>query len=324
MRIFLSYASEDRARAEEIALALEGRGHDVFFDRADLSGGEDYHQAIRDRIADADRFVFLISPHSVQAGAYTLSEVRMARERWPHPKQGVLPVLLQAIPLDQVPAYLRGVTIFQPEGDVAAEVANHLSAPRRRLVPLMAGAVVLAAIIGIAAIAVRDRDNPKTADPPTWSVTPDDFVTRYVYDLERVERTEYNLDPTGPFATARSEVVGISRVAFGTLLDGAQALRVDVVVVNSTPEPIQLDITSRFFEVEDDRGRKAELVYFCCTGGAGDILGVGQERRVQLIFRAPPGWHGKETQARRIYFHINGLLPLARGTWSFPTLATAA
>jgi hypothetical protein len=119
-------------------------------------------------------------------------------------------------------------------------------------------------------------------------------------------------------------MVSVQRIAFGSLTDGAAALNIDLTVVNTTAEPIGLDISSRFFEMKDDRGRKADLVYFCCAAGAGDILGPGQTRQIQVIFRAPASWHGKETQASRIDFHINGLLPLARGTWSVPTLATAA
>jgi hypothetical protein len=47
MKIFLSYAAEDRARAEEIALALRNDGHEVFFDRSRRSGGENYHRVNR-------------------------------------------------------------------------------------------------------------------------------------------------------------------------------------------------------------------------------------------------------------------------------------
>jgi hypothetical protein len=37
---------------------------------------------------------------------------------------------------------------------------------------------------------------------------------------------------------------------------------------------------------------------------------------MQLVFAAHPGWSGKEVQAHRINFHVNGLLPLTSGTWS--------
>ncbi len=80
MKIFLSYSSTNRTKAEEIALALQTQGHEVFFDKDDLSGGEDFNAVIRTRIANADLFVFLISPDFVRQGAYSLSELRLARE----------------------------------------------------------------------------------------------------------------------------------------------------------------------------------------------------------------------------------------------------
>mgnify|MGYP002130733995 CR=1 FL=1 len=47
MKIFLSYASVDRDLAEQICLALQESGHEVFFDRDDLPAGEAFHAAIR-------------------------------------------------------------------------------------------------------------------------------------------------------------------------------------------------------------------------------------------------------------------------------------
>ena len=40
--IFLSYASEDRARIEPIRYALAEQGHDIFYDREDLKPGDAY------------------------------------------------------------------------------------------------------------------------------------------------------------------------------------------------------------------------------------------------------------------------------------------
>lgn len=322
MRVFLSYASQDRTRAEEISLALEGRGHDVFFDRSDLEAGEDYHAVIHDRIRRADQFIFLISPRSVRPTAYTLTELRFARERWPHPKHNVLPVLIEPTPLEDVPAYLRGVTILEPEGNVAAEVVAHVSARRGRRASVkwtLAAAGVLIAVTTFALLSQRGGRAAATA----WPASPEDFVTRYVYPPDAVERTEYLLDPTGPFRAASGDMIGVQRIAFGTLLDTAGAVSVAVAITNTMPDPIHLDVTPRFFRLEDDQGRRAQLVYFCCTAGEDAMLGAGRERQVQLLFRAHPGWAGKETRATRLHFHVNGLLPLASGTWTVPTLATA-
>jgi len=71
MKLFLSHASEDAAVAEEIQLALLGAGHTVFFDKASLPPGSNYHERIRKAITASDAVVFLVSPHSVKPGKYT-------------------------------------------------------------------------------------------------------------------------------------------------------------------------------------------------------------------------------------------------------------
>jgi hypothetical protein len=83
-------------------------------------------------------------------------------------------------------------------------------------------------------------------------------------------------------------------------------------------------VSERFFQLEDDRGRVAPMVFFCCRTRSGDLLSPRESRELKLIFQAAPGWEGKETRARRIYLKVRGLLPVARGTWAFSPLATAA
>jgi hypothetical protein len=70
MRIFLSYASEDRTRIEPIRLALVGQGHDIFYDREDLKPGEAFDAKIRAAIERCDLFVCFLTPHTVDAGSY--------------------------------------------------------------------------------------------------------------------------------------------------------------------------------------------------------------------------------------------------------------
>ena len=71
MKIFLSYASEDRPAATAIQLALRAQGHKVYFDRDDLSPGDEYDARIRQAIENADLFLFLISPQALDSGSYT-------------------------------------------------------------------------------------------------------------------------------------------------------------------------------------------------------------------------------------------------------------
>jgi hypothetical protein len=122
MRVFLSYSSADRPIAEKIHVALEAEGYDVFFDRDSLPAGESFDVRILEEIERSDFFIFLVSPTSIEAGAYTLTELGFARHRWAKPAGRVLPVVIRKIDLHALPVYLRAVTLLEPEGDVAAEV----------------------------------------------------------------------------------------------------------------------------------------------------------------------------------------------------------
>jgi len=103
MRVFISYASEQNEIAEAVAIGLRQSGHRVFFDRDTLPSGEEYDIKIQKEIEGSDLFIFLISPTSVEAGRYTLSELRFARKKWPSPSGKVLPVLVEETPLNDVP-----------------------------------------------------------------------------------------------------------------------------------------------------------------------------------------------------------------------------
>jgi hypothetical protein len=133
-KIFLSYASEDKATAESIAFSLRDRGHTVFLDRDDLPAGENFDQQIERAVNDSDIFVFLISPDSVAEGRYTLTELRFARQKWRSPNNRVLPIIARKTPLERVPTYLKAVTILEPEGNVAAETSAAVESMRPRIV----------------------------------------------------------------------------------------------------------------------------------------------------------------------------------------------
>lgn len=324
MRIFLSYASEDRAVAEDVAIALQNDGHRVFFDRSQLTGGENYHQTIREEIAEADLLVFLISPDSIQPGSYALTELRITQDRWPSPARRVVPVQFRPTPMETIPAYLRGVTIFEPKGNVAAEIAAHVERKNPRLRRRLRAGVAVGSAAAVVWLAVWLYDRQTAVEPRqsfVSTIAATDFVSEHVLPADVVTRDEYTLDPTTRFP-AEPDVVRLERIAFGRLADGSMGFNVRVNVHNPTAEPIQLDLTPRFFTLSDDQGRDAELLYFCCEA-EGEILGPRQQRQLQLIYRAVPGWQGKEGGASRIHFHISGLLPLVRGSWSFPPLRTA-
>jgi TIR domain-containing protein len=135
----------------------------VFLDTEDLPAGADYQTRIEGAIGRCALFCFLISPQSVAPKRFTLSEVNIARRRWPNPTGRVLPVMVEPVPMDSVPAYLRAVSILQPEGDLVADVLTAVSTMRpvqwwRSPAAIGAAALVIAVIAGIALFpAIRAR-----------------------------------------------------------------------------------------------------------------------------------------------------------------------
>ena len=123
MEIFLSYASEDRGLAEPIAFSLRARGHSVFLDRDDLPPGGEYDLRIEKAVAKAALFVFLISEQAVTKGRFTLTELEFARKKWRRADGHILPVMVKPTSLEKIPNVLKSVTILEPQGNIAAEVA---------------------------------------------------------------------------------------------------------------------------------------------------------------------------------------------------------
>jgi TIR domain len=188
MNVFLCYASEDHDVAERVQLALAGAGFAVFFDEQSLPPGSDFQARIQEAIAQSDLFVFLITASSVARGRFTLTELQLAREKWPHPGGRVLPVNVDGTPVHMIPNYLRAATILEVKGNAPAEVravveklragrtprllARLASLGRRRL---LAGLLVMAVIVlgvvvegrwGVFGSKPPGNDPARKVDPP--------------------------------------------------------------------------------------------------------------------------------------------------------------
>ncbi len=72
-------------------MALRGAGHSVFFDRASLPPGGEFHARIRAAVLRCDAFVFLVSPHSVMKGG-------CARTELVDSSQGAVPGMQPSVP----------------------------------------------------------------------------------------------------------------------------------------------------------------------------------------------------------------------------------
>lgn len=105
-------------------------------------------------------------------------------------------------------------------------------------------------------------------------------MTRFVFDPDSIERDEFSFEPNSASTGQIDDFLRITRLAFGTLNKTNLGFQVDFAVKNTSPETFVLDLNERFFGMEDDQGRAAKLVYFCCPGK--EILSPGGERTVQL------------------------------------------
>lgn len=127
MKLFISYASEQYDFADRLAIALTNEGHDVFFDADDLRAGENYNERLRTAVDDCDRFIYLVSPESIEAGSYARSELQMAKSRFKIAVGRIVPVM--AVPTDysKIPNYAKSVTVLEPEGDPVVAVLNRVA-----------------------------------------------------------------------------------------------------------------------------------------------------------------------------------------------------
>jgi len=152
MNLFISYASEQHDLAERLAIALRNEGHGVFFDSDDLRAGENYNERLRKAIDKSDRFIYLISPDSVEAGSYARSELQMAQRHFKIAVGRIVPVMVVPTNYSKIPNYAKSVTVLEPEGDTVVAVLNRVAEIARGgihivgLRTVVGGAMLLAAL----------------------------------------------------------------------------------------------------------------------------------------------------------------------------------
>lgn len=132
LRIFISYAREDENIASDIAQTLRNRYDTVFYDEDSLPTGGDFNARIQAAISEADRFIFLLSPHSSRPDSYAQTELAMVKRKWQVPVGKVWPVSLDPeLRLADISSYLRSVNILVADGNLPAHLASEIDASRR-------------------------------------------------------------------------------------------------------------------------------------------------------------------------------------------------
>ena len=96
LKLFLSYGRDTYVEeVKALKIALELRGHQVWFDEEQLGSGHDWEMRIEQGLAWCDRVVLTMTPHSVRRpDGYCLNEIAKALER----QKLIIPVLLVDVP----------------------------------------------------------------------------------------------------------------------------------------------------------------------------------------------------------------------------------
>jgi len=84
-RVFISYASEDAARAKRLFDGLEGAGFDTWLDKARLEGGDRWDATIEDEIGRSDYILILQTrARARKIDGYVNAEIGLALKRAGH------------------------------------------------------------------------------------------------------------------------------------------------------------------------------------------------------------------------------------------------
>lgn len=102
LKVFISYAHEDAAFAEELATGLDLAGFDPMRDATNIGAGDEWEHRIEELIGSAATTVFVISPASIVSVncSKELEKTQSLRKR-------ILPIMLLPTPDESIPAALK-------------------------------------------------------------------------------------------------------------------------------------------------------------------------------------------------------------------------
>jgi hypothetical protein len=185
MKVLVAGPPELRALAERVARGLADAGHHAAAD-ASAAGGWP-RRSLAQPARRPEVVVLLIAPGTLGEDSRSRHHLERAARRWPDPAGRVIPLLIRPTPLDEIPPYLRSVTLIVPAGDPTADVLSELvqlserrtSRLLRRSVLLTAGLAVVVTIGAVlAARSARPAAPGGSAIPFDTIVLPDDLARR--------------------------------------------------------------------------------------------------------------------------------------------------
>jgi hypothetical protein len=125
MKVFLSYASEDRELARQLGVKLAKAGLDTWDPAEALFPGDNWALRIGEALEDSEAMVVLISPDSVKS-EWVQREIQYALGA-PHFKGRLIPVMVR--PTKDIPWILKKFPSVQAHKDLAhavREIVSHI------------------------------------------------------------------------------------------------------------------------------------------------------------------------------------------------------
>lgn len=108
LRVFLSYAMEDRTDAHKLHSLLSQRPNIRIFSTETLSAGEVWESKLKEALSQCDIFVVLLSPFSVNS-KWVLHEIGAA---WALNKP-IIPIVTHPDMFSKIPLTLRGIRLVE-------------------------------------------------------------------------------------------------------------------------------------------------------------------------------------------------------------------
>ncbi len=118
LRVFLSYAREDKEQAASLYAKLKQHGFKPWMDEEDLLPGQSWRTTIQKAIRQADVFLVLLSRHSSKRG-YVQKEIRLGIETWEERPEGdifLIPALVEPTEIPERLREIHPVYLYEKEG----------------------------------------------------------------------------------------------------------------------------------------------------------------------------------------------------------------
>lgn len=119
IRVFLSYASEDRDQVKVLYDRLLDAGYQPWMDKRDILPGEKWDLSIYRAIRRADFFLVCVSPRAVGKRGFLQKEIKGALSYWQEKLDDdiyVIPVRLEPCEVPEPLNQFEWVDLFEPEG----------------------------------------------------------------------------------------------------------------------------------------------------------------------------------------------------------------